>query len=311
MQRIVITGGTGMVGKSLTKHLSGKGYHITILTRKMPESVSNQPGISYALWDVNKQQIDQVAIQRADFIIHLAGAGIVDKRWTEQYKKEILESRTNSSKLLVKSLRENDNSVKAVISASAIGIYGIDPAPGLNGFEETDPAAPGFLGDTCVAWEESISPVESLGKRLVKLRLGIVLSNNGGAFVAFKNPVKVGVAGILGSGKQVISWIHIDDLCGMFAEAIKNTEMNGVYNAVAPKPVTNKKLTLGLAQALKGKFFIPLHVPPFVLKAMLGESSVEVLKSTTVSAEKIKTTGFTFLYPSIESALAQLTGKND
>lgn len=243
MQRIVITGGTGMVGKALTKHLSGKGYQVTILTRKMPESGTNAPGISYALWDVKKEQVDQRAIQQADFIIHLAGAGIVDKRWTEEYKKEILESRTKSSSLLVKTLQENENSVKAVISASAIGIYGIDPAPGTNGFEESDPPAPGFLGDTCVAWEASISPMEALGKRLVKLRLGIVLSNEGGAFAAFKNPVKVGVAGILGSGKQVISWIHIDDLCRMFAEAIKNGEMSGVYNAVAPKPVTNKKLT--------------------------------------------------------------------
>ena len=309
MQRVVITGGTGLVGKALTKHLSGEGFSITILTRKMPESAPGNPNVSYALWDVAQQKIDTTAIKTADYIIHLAGAGIVDKRWTEAYKKEILLSRTNSSALLVKSLKEVENSVKAVISASAIGWYGEDPAPLENGFVETDPAGRGFLGETCKAWEASISPVSELGKRLVKLRLGIVLSNDGGAFVEFKNPVKFGMAAILGSGKQVVSWIHIEDLCRIFSAAITDARLNGVYNAVAPKPVTNKTFMLTLAEALKGKFHIPMHVPSFVLKIMLGESSIEVLKSTTVSSQKISATGFDFLYPSIERAIAQLTGK--
>ena len=309
MQRVVITGGTGLVGKALTKHLSDKGFSITILTRKMPESAPADPNVSYALWDVQQQTIDAGAIRNADYIVHLAGAGIVDKRWTAAYKKEILFSRTTSSALLVKSLNEVENSVKAVVSASAIGWYGEDPAPGENGFVETDPAGDGFLGETCKAWEASISPVTQLGKRLVKLRLGIVLSNDGGAFVEFRNPVKFGMAAILGSGKQVVSWIHIEDLCRIFLAAITDAGMNGVYNAVAPKPVTNKKLMLTLAEALKGKFHIPMHVPSFVLKMMLGESSTEVLKSTTVSSEKIRTSGFDFLYPSIETAIAQLTGK--
>lgn len=311
MQTVLVTGGTGMIGSELTKHLSGKGYHIINLTRKMPASPGKDANISYALWDVNKQQIDVAAIQKADHIIHLAGAGVVDKKWTEAYKAEIRNSRTKSSALLIDALRNNDNSVKTIVSASAIGWYGEDSSPRGAGFIESDMNADNFLGETCKVWEESIEPVKQLGKRLVIMRFGIVLSNTDGAFPEFKKPLHFGISGILGSGKQVISWVHIDDLCRMLIEAIENENMNGIYNAVAPKPVTNKVLTLQLAQAIRGKFFIPLHVPEFVLKIMLGARSVEVLKSTTVSSEKIKGVGFTFLYPSIEAALQQLcSGKH-
>ena len=277
----------------------------------MPASPGKDANISYALWDVNKQQIDVAAIQKADHIIHLAGAGVVDKKWTEAYKAEIRNSRTKSSALLIDALRNNDNSVKTIVSASAIGWYGEDSSPRGAGFIESDMNADNFLGETCKVWEESIEPVKQLGKRLVIMRFGIVLSNTDGAFPEFKKPLHFGISGILGSGKQVISWVHIDDLCRMLIEAIENENMNGIYNAVAPKPVTNKVLTLQLAQAIRGKFFIPLHVPEFVLKIMLGARSVEVLKSTTVSSEKIKGVGFTFLYPSIEAALQQLcSGKH-
>ena len=171
---------------------------------------------------------------------------------------------------------------------------------------ETDKPATDFLGETCKLWEESIEPVQQLGIRLVKLRTGIVLSNDGGALTEFKKPIKMGIAGILGNGKQMVSWIHIDDLCRLFIAAIENDLMSGSYNAVAPAPVSNKDLTMELATLMKGKFFIPAHVPAFVLNVMLGESSIEVLKSTTVSCEKIRQTGFNFLYPDIKQALQQL-----
>ncbi len=306
MQTVLITGGTGLVGKHLTNHLSAIGYGIVILTRKIPAIKSPVPGIEYALWDVEKQTIDITALQKADYIVHLAGAGVFDKKWTIAYKSEIVKSRTESSALLIHALQNNSHSIKAVVSASAIGWYGEDPSPGKIGFIESDKAATGFLGDTCLQWEQRIEPVEKLGIRLVKIRIGIVLSNEGGALPEFKKPLQFGVAGILGSGKQVVSWIHIDDLCGIFTAAIENDQMTGSYNAVAPGPVTNQVLTLELAHQLKGKFFIPMHVPEIVLKTMLGERSIEVLKSTTVNGEKIKLTGFTFLYPSIAAALHQL-----
>lgn len=306
MKTVLITGGTGMIGKQLTKHLSGKGYRVIVLTRKAPLAAMADPNVTYAIWDVAKQIIDQNAIQKADYIIHLAGAGVVDKKWTASYKDEIIKSRTESSKLLINAIQKNVHSIKAVVSASAIGWYGEDPSPGKDGFIESDKSAAGFLGETCKQWEESIEPVEKLAIRLVKIRIGIVLCNDGGALPEFKKPVHFGVAGILGGGKQVVSWIHIDDLCRMFTEAIENEQMSGSYNAVAPKPVSNKYLMMELAQRLKGKFFIPLHVPEFILKIMLGDRSVEVLKSATVNSDKIKKTGFVFLYPTIEAALQQL-----
>ena len=305
MQTVLITGGNGMIGKALTSHLIDKGYKVIVLTRQLPAQKSALPEIEFALWDTNKQTIDIAAVQKADYIIHLAGAGVVDKKWTAAYKKEILQSRTESSKLLLSTLQNNANKIKAVVSASAIGWYGEDVAGGKP-FVETDKPTSGFLGETCVLWEQSITPVETLQKRLVKVRIGIVLSNEGGALAEFKKPVKLGVAGILGDGGQVVSWIHIDDLCRIFMYAIENENLSGVYNAVAPVPVTNKALTLELAKKMRGKFFIPLHVPAFVLKIMLGDRSIEVLKSTTVSDAKIKQSGFTFLFPTVDVALGQL-----
>ena len=306
MKTVLLTGGTGLVGRSLTHHLIEKGYKVIILTRKLPAVVHEQ--VEYATWNVASKTIDLQAIQKADYVVHLAGAGVVDKRWTDAYKKEIKDSRTQSSALLVATLQNNTNKVKAVISASAVGWYGADTisAGKQHLFLETDKAAAGFLGETCKLWEESIEPVQQLGIRLVKLRTGIVLSNDGGALAEFKKPIKLGIAGILGNGKQIVSWIHIDDLCRMFIASIENDLMSGSYNAVAPEPVSNETLTLELAKQLKGKFFIPVHVPAFVLQIMLGESSVEVLKSTTVSCEKIRQSGFTFLHPDIENALQQL-----
>ncbi len=308
MQKILITGGTGMVGHALTAFLVSKGYGVIVLTRQKNQTSTN-PQIQFAHWDVVAKTIDIAALQTADYIIHLAGAGVVDKPWTDQYKKEILDSRIQSSQLLLDALQNNVNKVKAFVSASAIGWYGADTTASRNngGFVETDPAdEKNFLGNTCLQWEQSVAPATDLGIRLVKLRIGIVLSNDGGAFVEFKKPVKWGVAGILGNGHQVVSWIHIDDLCALFLHMIEQESVSGVYNAVAPTPCSNQALTLCLAKAIKGKFFMPMHVPTFVLKMMMGERSVEVLKSTTVSAKKTLETGFQFQYVTIESAIEQL-----
>ena len=262
----------------------------------------------YALWDVNKQQIDIAALQKADYIVHLAGAGVVEKKWTEDYKKEIVESRTESSRLIVDSLKNKANKVRAVISASAIGYYGPDSQLSKP-FTEVDVNDNSFLGTTCKLWEESIEPVKTLGKRLVKLRTGIVLSNDGGALAEFKKPIRFGMAAILGTGKQIVSWIHIEDLCRLFIAGIENENLQGIYNAVAPHPVTNKELTLGLAKAMNGKLYVPFHVPSFILKLMMGQRSIEVLKSATVSCKKIMDTGFTFNFNTIESAFENLIKK--
>jgi uncharacterized protein len=309
MATVLITGGTGLIGTALTKLLSEKGHNIIILTRN--PAANRQPAsssISYAQWDVKAQTIDATAIQQADHIIHLAGANVAEKRWTKKQKQEIAGSRTQSAALLVKALRENNNKVQSVISASGIGWYGPD-SPSVQkrgGFSESDPNADDFLGQTCLLWEQSLEPVAAMGKRLVKLRTGIVLSNEGGALKEFRKPLRAGVAAILGGGKQIVSWIHIADICRMYCYAIENDHLQGAYNAVAHQPVSNKTLVLELAKQMRGKFYLPMHVPSFALQLILGEMSIEVLKSATVSNEKIRHAGFKFLYPTLEAALNQL-----
>jgi hypothetical protein len=306
MATITITGGTGLVGSALTKKLLEKGHNIVILTRKAKASSGR---ITYKEWDVENGTMDPSAIAEADYLVHLAGANVADGRWTEGRKKEILNSRIKSGELLVKALHNHPNKVKAVISASAQGWYGADPRiPNPKPFVETDGADDQFLGKTCKAWEAAISPVSVIGKRLVIFRIGIVLSNEGGAFAEFKKPVQFGAATILGQGNQVVSWIHIDDLVRLFTTAIENEAWQGVYNAVGPNPVSNKELIMEIARQ-KGGFHVPFHVPAFALKAALGEMSIEVLKSTTVSSQKAEEAGFAFLYPTIDKAVAALLHK--
>lgn len=303
MATVLITGGTGMIGSSLAKELVRRGHRAVVLTRRNEPPSEN---VTYRKWNVERGTIDEAAVREADFIVHLAGANVADGRWTAARKKEILDSRVNSGALLVKALQTIPNRVKAVIGASAIGWYGPDAqVPGSRPFVETDPADASFLGRTCAQWEAAIRPVEATGKRLVLFRIGIVLSNEGGAYVAFKKPLAFGAAAVLGSGKQVVSWIHADDLVGLFCKALEDETMAGVYNAVAPHPVSNKDL-IGTMAKQRGGFSVPVPVPSFALKLALGEMSVEVLKSATVSAARVQAAGYQFLYPRIEDAVKQL-----
>jgi uncharacterized protein len=302
MQTVLITGGTGLIGSALTKSLLNKGYKIIILSRQKRDSDSDKR-VQYALWDVNLQTIESKAIAESDHIIHLAGAGVSERRWSKKRKREIVDSRVKSGELLVRALRQIPNRIQSIVSASAIGWYGPDPlVPNPRPFRETDPAAEDFLGQTCVQWERSLEPAKSLGKRVVFLRTGIVLSANAGALKEFIKPLKVGAATILGSGRQIVSWVHIEDLVRLYINAIENQSLMGTYNAVAPQPVSNKELVLHLARS-RQNFYVPIHVPAFILKLVIGEMSVEVLKSTTVSAEKILSTGYNFKYSEIVSAL--------
>lgn len=308
MKTILITGGTGLIGQHLATLLIEKSYKVIILTRTIPTNNHHIPNLHYAHWDVNKSQIDIEAIQQSDYIIHLAGAGVVDKKWTAAYKKEIVNSRTKSSELIVETLKKHPHKVQSIVASSAIGWYGPDKSDGQP-FHENAPAATDFLGETCRLWEASISSAETLGIRVCKLRTGIVLSTEGGALPEFTKTIKWGILSILGSGKQMISWIHIKDLCRMFLFAIENKEVKGSFNAVAPHPVSNRTFNYKLGHFLKNNKFISLHVPSFILKIMMGERSIEVLKSTTVSAKKILDAGFFFQYPTIDDAFQELLKK--
>ncbi|HYF33077.1 MAG TPA: TIGR01777 family oxidoreductase [Chitinophagaceae bacterium] len=312
MSTILITGGTGLIGTALTKMLIENDHSVIVLTRDKTKHQQQHPNISHALWDIPSQTIDIGAVKKADRIIHLAGANVAGKRWTKKRKKEIVDSRVQSAKLLVKALQENENKVRSVFTASGIGWYGPDNPAVVErgGFVETDPAADDFLGQTCLQWEQSLEPVTAMGKRLAKFRQGIVLSNEGGALQEFKKPMRTGIAAILGSGRQIMSWIHIQDLCRLYLHALEHEQLHGAYNAVAHQPVSNKTFMMELAKRERGKFALPMHVPSFILKLVLGEMSIEVLKSTTVNNEKTRHTGFKFLYPSIEAALNQLQGNH-
>ena len=308
METVLVTGGTGMIGKALTQALIERGYHVIILTRHASDKPKTKNDkLSYAEWDIEKKTIDKNAIAKADYIIHLAGANFADKRWNEKVKKEIISSRVESGKLIIDSLKTITNNVKTVISASGISWYGADDKDGSKTFTETDPPANDFMAETCKQWEAAIEPASFLGKRLIKFRIGPVLSSDGGAYVEFKNPMRFGLAGIIGSGKQVISWIHIDDLVRAILFAMENVEMKGVYNAVAPNPSSNKELILKIAEKYRGTAFIALHAPSFALKIVFGEMINEILKSTTVSSAKLQQAGFIFQYPDLESAILQLS----
>lgn len=303
MSTILITGGTGLVGEALCKLLIEKGHQPVVVGREIP--AHQQQGVLYATWDINKQTIDMNALLQADHIVHLAGASVFEGRWSEKRKKEILESRTRSSDLLVAALSNHVHKVKSIVSASAIGWYGADRVQG-KAFTEDDPADPGFLGEVCRQWEHHIEQAAPLGIRLVKLRFGMVMSNKGGFMEPLQKALRFGLAIIPGSGKQVISWIHIKDLCRLILFAIENESMKGSINAVSPQPVPFKWLAVEYAKRQKKSFFIPVRIPKFLLKLGLGEKSVEVTKSTTVSCSLLKSYGFGFLIPSGEALINTL-----
>ncbi|PWJ44910.1 TIGR01777 family oxidoreductase [Sediminitomix flava] len=291
---VLITGGTGLVGSFITKLLIEKGYRVSYLSRKKKESDQ----ITYYQWDVNKGEIEKEAITTADYIINLAGAGIADQRWTSERKKEIYNSRIQSTKLLVDKLKEYDNHVQAVISTSAVGIYGNTPTL-VN--EDTTPASD-FLAKVCVDWEKEIEKLTDIRTAIV--RVGIVLSKKGGALEKMATPVKMMAGAPLGDGQQYISWIHIEDLCREFIYLMESNQ-EGIFNGVAPKPVTNKQLTKSIAKTLGRPLILP-NVPTFALKMMMGEMADMVLSGANVSAEKLKSTGFRFHFENVDEALEDL-----
>lgn len=296
-KKILITGPSGLIGTRLTEQLLQKGYQVWHLSR------NKKKGIPSFTWDVENGIMDTKALEGVDAIVHLAGAGVADKRWTESRKKEILESRTKSSALLYKTLAGANHSVKSVISASAIGYYGF--GFGEEVFKEDSRSGNDYLAQVTKQWEESVDTISSLNLRVVKLRIGIVLSNKGGALVEMARPIRWGIGAALGNGKQYLSWIHLDDVCAMFIKAVEDETMQGAYNAVSGDWVTNKVLTQRIAKVLKKPLLLP-NVPTFVMKILIGEMAVIVINGSKISADKIKETGFVFRYSNLEKALESL-----
>jgi uncharacterized protein (TIGR01777 family) len=297
--KILITGGTGLVGSRLTEILQAKGHQISYLSR----SSKPIPNVKVYLWNVEKGIIDKEAIAQADAIIHLAGAGVADKAWTDSYKKELYDSRILATKLLYETMKDTKNSVQFFLQASAIGIYGLDTKEKILN-EEAD-FGTDFLATLTQDWEKEAEYIIKLGIRTVIMRIGIVLSNKGGALQKLSMPIKLFAGAAIGTGNQYLSWIHIDDLCKMFVESIENKAMQGNFNAVAPNPITNAQMTQAIAKRLEKPLWLP-NVPAFVLKMGMGEMAGIVLGGNRVSAQKILATGFQFQFPTIENALKNL-----
>lgn len=301
-QTIVITGGTGLVGSYLTKLLLEAGHQVRHLSRT---TAVGSPIPTYR-WDIAKQEIDEAALKHVDAIIHLAGASVADKAWSKERKQEIMESRTKSTTLLKQVLAKGDHKVKAFVSASAIGYYGWDSGGVWK--KEDSRFGDDFLATVTKAWEEEVNALQPVVPRIAKLRIGLVLSAHGGALPAMVKPIKIGLGAPLAGGDQYMSWIHIHDLCRMFMYAVLNEDVAGIYNAVAPEPLTNREFTRQIADVLKKPLILP-RVPAFMLRLLLGERSSMLIGGSRVSAEKIQEAGFTFDYQSLESALKNLLAK--
>lgn len=298
METVLITGGSGLIGRHLSRKLKEKGYNVFLLSRK------SSPGNNHSVyWNPEKNEVENEAIERSDYIIHLAGAGIGDKRWTKKRKELILSSRVKTCELLFKKVQESGTKLKAFISASGIGWYGAVTSEKI--FSETDPPADDFIGDVCRQWELSADRFQESGIRTVKVRTGIVLARKGGALDRMTLTVRPGLGSALGSGKQYNPWIHIDDLCNIYIRAIEDKSMAGSWNAVAPEHMTNKEFMRTLAKVLKKPFFFPT-VPSFALKLLFGTMSVILLKGSRVSAGKILSAGYNFEFPDLENALKNL-----
>ena len=295
-KRVLITGGTGLVGQRLIPMLQSAGYEVAILSRN-PKSGGSVK--SYA-WDIDKEYIDPLAIENTNVIIHLAGAGVAEKKWTAARKDIIYNSRVKSSLLLYNYLKDNPHQVKTFVGATAIGLYGADTGNAI--IDESATVGHDFLAHVVDAWEAATLKINTLGIRLFLPRIGIVLSNEGGAL---KELLKPPVAAPLGNGKQYMSWIHIGDLCRMIIYGIENEKIQGAYNAVGPKPKTNREFTQATAKVM-GKPYLPLPVPKLVLKLMLGEMAQIVLGGSRISAEQIMQEGFQFKFPKLEEALKDL-----
>lgn len=299
MTTVLITGGTGLVGRHLCKRLQEKGYHVTILSRTRKKIKA----ISVYTWNVDKNEIEKKALDTADYIIHLAGTNIGDLRWTRSRKQLIIDSRVKTTDLIFNKIKEQNKNLKAFISASAIGYYGTITSDKI--FKETDLPANDFLGDTCNRWEQIADKFKELKVRTVKIRTGVVLTENKGVLSKMIKPVKMGIGSAIGTGKQYIPWIHIDDLCGIYIKAIQDNKMKGAYNAVAPDYKTNKEFTKILASVFNKPFWFP-NVPSIIIKLIFGKMSNILLKGSRISSDKIKITGYKFQFPTLESALNNL-----
>jgi len=296
---ILIGGGTGLVGSRLSEMLEEKNYNVLHLSRKAKPD-ARFPAYK---WDLKNKTIDEAAIEKADYVINLAGAGIVDGRWTTSRKKLIIDSRVDSTMILKNAFEKAGKTPKAFISAAAIGFYG---NTGEDWVKETDqPADNRFLSHSCVEWEKTLDEVKATGWRTARIRIAIVLSTKGGALEKIMLPLKANLGGYFGDGQQWYSWIHIDDLCNLFIYALENENFKGTFNGGSPNPERNKPFTQKVADAMD-KTALLAPGPSFVMRLAMGEMADTILNSNRISAEKVEASGFEFQFPELEGAVRDL-----
>lgn len=297
---VLITGASGAIARVLSKKLENQ-YSIRFLTRKKEAENEFE-------WDLENQIVDENAFENVSHIIHLAGANISEKRWTEDRKKELISSRVDSAKLILNTLKNKNLKLKSFISASGINFYGTKTTDKI--FNENDAPGNDFLSEVVVVWEKAADEFkeQNVAERVVKIRTAVVLSKNEGALAKMMTPIQFGIGSPLGSGKQYMPWIHIDDICSIYEFALKNHEVEGSYNASAPQHTTNENLTKLIANVLNKPLLMP-NVPSFILKLIFGELADALLEGSRASSEKIEKAGFEFQFPDLKMALEDLLKK--
>ncbi len=300
METVLITGGSGLIGQALSELLVKNDYAVRHLSR----TVSGNEKYPTFRWNLSSQDLEIEALKNVDHIIHLAGENVGEGRWTSERKKRILSSRVDTINLLQNNL--NSNPLKSFISASGISYYGTKTTETI--FKEQDSKGTDFLADISVQWEKIAFDMNSKAQRVVALRTGVVLSSKGGALEKLKKPIKMGFGSALGSGKQYMPWIHIDDLCQLYLAALKDNKYNGVYNAVSSQHTTNLEMTQAVAKTFGKKLWAP-KVPAFALKLLFGEMAQIILQGSRIDNSKIKKMGFSLQFDALENALTDLFGK--
>lgn len=296
-KNVVLTGGTGFIGKKLTQLLLENGFSVSILSRSVQ---INTDDISYFQWDVDAGTIDEQVFLNATYVIHLAGENIGAKRWTLARKKAILESRNQSTKLLYATLQKTNTKVEAFITASGVGIYGAYTDEVI--CTENTPLANDFLGNVCQMWEAALVPIAHLGIRTVSIRTALVIGKGGGVVQQLAPLFRYRLGSVIGSGKQYLPWIHIDDLCQIYLHAILNSKIEGPYNASVNDGTTNAIFSKTLAKVFGYSIVLP-NIPASLLRLLLGERAQLVVAGRRVSPEKIERTGFQFQLTNLEIAL--------
>tara|TARA_R110002049_G_scaffold69887_2_gene180827 strand:- start:645 stop:1550 length:906 start_codon:yes stop_codon:yes gene_type:complete len=299
---VLITGATGLIGKEIVKQCHAEGINVHYLTTSKSKLTkdSNYKGF---YWNPNNNEIDHKCFDGVSAIINMVGASI-SKRWTDNYKTILLESRTKTAQLLQDTIKTHNYKIDQVVSASAIGIY---PTSLVNYYDETNTEiSDTFLGKVVHEWEAAVDGFKDLGCKVAKIRIGLVLAKDGGALPEIVKPIKFGAGAAFGSGKQWQSWIHVKDLASLFVFALQNN-FEGIYNGVAPNPVSNKELTKASAKVLRRPLILP-NIPKFVMKLVLGEMHILLFESQRVCSKKVESEGFDFKYVNLKPALENLLG---